>query len=139
KFAPVGVVDHEERVGVRLQVVNLVLEPSAEHLEGYRLPGLGLELIEINVLRGLDATADHAGDLDVIGLGERIIVTAFLDNRIITDDQLTDAGNAEGGSEAELMNTKPCISRNYELELDGARRRLTRWLGPPAPASAGRR
>ena len=60
QFPAVGVVQRQHRIGVFLQVVNLVLQAGAEHLKRERLAGLGVELEVIDVLRDFDAAVHDA-------------------------------------------------------------------------------
>src|SRR5438128_11811877 len=101
-----------------LQVVNLVLQASAEQLERDRLPGLGLKLEIIDVLDDFEPAGDDARQRNARGLRRRIVGAAFEHDRIIDDDKLADAGDTQRGGEAKLAQAKRGVWRGGYLELE---------------------
>ena len=109
EFAARGVEQRQHRIGVFLQVVNLVLNTGAQHLEGQRLAGFNMKFEVIDIFRDLNAAVDNAGHWDGIGLVARVIVAALAHHRMFANDQLADAGNAQRRGDAELAHAQRCV------------------------------
>jgi hypothetical protein len=124
---------------VLLQVVNLVLQPGAEHLEAddFPLPGVELEVIE--VLDDFELAGQHARQLDGLSLGGRVVIGSLQDDRIIDDHELPDRRDAERAGDAELAHAERGVLGDGHLHLDALdrhvrRRRRTSDLGTDAGA-----
>ena len=113
--------------------MDLVLQTSAEDLEGKRLPGLGVKAEHGHFLRRFDASADHAGHRQGLSRRRGDIVPLGDDGRVGTDDQLTDAGDAQRRDEAEFSGPQGRVGGDRHLQRDspGLRRRSRGDSGRP--------
>ncbi len=95
QFPARAVEERQHRLGVLLQVMDLVLNPRAVHLERKDLARLCLELEIIEVLDDFELAGQDARQVDRLRLRDRVIGWRFHDDGIIDDQKLADGRYAQ--------------------------------------------